>query len=49
MFAVLAMVLQHKPDALISQLSKLTDDSKYQGHDKLPLIVWMICQVSVGR
>lgn len=45
MFVVLAMVLRQKPDVLVSQLTKLRDDSKYQGQDKLPVYVWMICQV----
>ncbi|XP_028775520.1 transmembrane protein 214 isoform X2 [Neltuma alba] len=48
MFAVLAMVLRRKPDVLISQLPILRDNSKYQGHDKLPVIVWMISQASIG-
>jgi len=45
-FVALAMVLQRKPDALISVLPKLRENSKYQGQDKLPVIVWMIIQVS---
>lgn len=45
MFVVLAMVLRQKPDVLISQLPKLRDDPKYQGQDKLPVYVWVICQV----
>ncbi|KAI9082124.1 hypothetical protein K1719_035864 [Acacia pycnantha] len=48
MFAVLAMVLRRKPDVLISQLPILRDNSKYQGHDKLTVIVWMISQASIG-
>ena len=45
-FVALAMVLQRKPDALISVLPKLRENSKYQGQDKLPVFVWMIIQVS---
>ncbi|XXG40968.1 hypothetical protein AAC387_Pa01g1546 [Persea americana] len=48
MFVVLAMVLRQKPDVLISQLPKLRDDPKYQGQDKLPVYVWVICQACVG-
>lgn len=46
MFVVLAMVLRRKPDVLISQLPILRENSTYQGQDKLPVIVWMIAQVS---
>ena len=45
MFVVLAMVLRRKPDALISVLPTLRESTKYQGLDKLPVIVWMIAQV----
>lgn len=45
MFIVLAMVLRRKPDALISQLPIMRENSKYQGQDKLPVIIWMITQV----
>lgn len=45
-FSVLAMVLRRKPDVLISLLPTLQENSKYKGQDKLPLIVWMIAQVS---
>ncbi|XP_020222454.1 uncharacterized protein LOC109804938 [Cajanus cajan] len=48
MFIVLAMVLRRKPDALISVLPTLRENTKYQGQDKLPVIVWMITQASVG-
>ncbi|KAK6281308.1 hypothetical protein POUND7_015133 [Theobroma cacao] len=47
-FVALAMVLRRKPDALISVLPKLRENSKYQGQDKLPVIVWMIIQASQG-
>ncbi|KAJ0111569.1 hypothetical protein Patl1_02811 [Pistacia atlantica] len=42
----LAMVLRRKPDALISVLPRLRESQKYQGQDKLSIIVWMITQVS---
>lgn len=45
-FVALAMVLRRKPDVLISVLPALRENSKYQGQDKLPVIVWMIAQVS---
>lgn len=45
-FAVLAMVLRRKPDVLIGILPTLRENSKYQGPDKLPVIVWMAAQVS---
>ncbi|CAJ1938881.1 unnamed protein product [Sphenostylis stenocarpa] len=48
MFVVLAMVLRRKPDALITVLPTLRENTKYQGQDKLPVIVWMISQASVG-
>ncbi|KAL9241926.1 hypothetical protein vseg_015978 [Gypsophila vaccaria] len=47
-FAVLAMVLRRKPDVLVSLLPTLRENSKYQGQDKLPVIIWMICQASQG-
>ncbi|PNX78970.1 hypothetical protein L195_g034953, partial [Trifolium pratense] len=49
-FVGLAMVLRLKPDALISVLPTLTkmENTKYQGHDKVPLITWMVAQASVG-
>ncbi|KAK2970202.1 hypothetical protein RJ640_029730 [Escallonia rubra] len=48
MFAVLAMVLRRKPDVLITLLPTLKDNAKYQGQDKLLVIVWMIVQASQG-
>lgn len=47
-FVVLAMVLRRKPDALIGTLPTLRDTSKYQGQDKLPVIIWMIVQACHG-
>ncbi|KAK1419866.1 hypothetical protein QVD17_29266 [Tagetes erecta] len=47
-FVALAMVLRRKPDALISALPTIRDTSKYQGQDKLPIIVWMVAQASHG-
>ncbi|KAL9998828.1 putative transmembrane protein [Helianthus debilis subsp. tardiflorus] len=48
LFVVLAMVLRKKPDALITVLPTLNEALKYQGQDKLPLIVWMVTQASQG-
>ncbi|PPS15889.1 hypothetical protein GOBAR_AA04690 [Gossypium barbadense] len=39
---------KRKPDALISVLPKLRENSKYQGQDKLPIFVWTIVQASKG-
>ncbi|XP_045819240.1 transmembrane protein 214-B-like isoform X2 [Trifolium pratense] len=47
-FVGLAMVLRRKPDALISVLPTLRENTKYQGQDKLPVITWMVAQASVG-
>ncbi|GLT97923.1 hypothetical protein SLE2022_154650 [Rubroshorea leprosula] len=47
-FVALAMVLRRKPDALISVLPTLGENSKYQGQDKIPVIVWMMTQASQG-
>ncbi|KAK4423430.1 hypothetical protein Salat_1925800 [Sesamum alatum] len=47
-FLVLAMVLRRKPDVLITVLPKLSENSKYQGQDKLPVIAWMIVQACQG-
>ncbi|KAL3578359.1 hypothetical protein D5086_019863 [Populus alba] len=48
MFVVLAMVLRRKPDALVNVLPTLRESAKYQGQDKLVVIVWMIAQASHG-
>ncbi|CAK7326768.1 unnamed protein product [Dovyalis caffra] len=48
MFVVLAIVLRRKPDALVNVLPTLRESSKYQGQDKLVVIVWMIAQGSHG-
>ncbi|KAJ0038167.1 hypothetical protein Pint_22335 [Pistacia integerrima] len=47
-FVALTMVLRRKPDALISVLPMLRESQRYQGQDKLPIIVWMITQASQG-
>ncbi|KAL3824239.1 hypothetical protein ACJIZ3_020268 [Penstemon smallii] len=47
-FLVLAMVLRRKPDVLINVMPKLRENAKYQGQDKLPVVVWMIVQASQG-
>lgn len=48
-FVALAMVLRRKPDVLIGVLPALRENSKCQGQDKLPVIVWMIAQASQGE
>ncbi|XP_019099818.1 PREDICTED: uncharacterized protein LOC104783260 [Camelina sativa] len=47
-FFGLAMILRTKPDVLTSILPELRDTPVYQGQDKLPLIVWMMAQASLG-
>lgn len=47
-FVVLAMVLRRKPDVLINLLPTLRENSKYQGQDKLSVIVWMVAQACQG-
>ncbi|KAI3453143.1 hypothetical protein Pfo_009806 [Paulownia fortunei] len=47
-FLVIAMVLRRKPDVLINLLPKLSENSKYQGQDKLPVVIWMIVQACQG-
>ncbi|KFK44407.1 hypothetical protein AALP_AA1G253100 [Arabis alpina] len=47
-FVVVAMVLRKKPDALTNILPTLRENPKYQGQDKLPVIVWMMAQASQG-
>ncbi|XP_022984678.1 uncharacterized protein LOC111482886 [Cucurbita maxima] len=43
-FVVLAMVLRRKPEIFIHVLPTIRENSKYQGQDKLPVLVWMIVQ-----
>ncbi|XP_027078430.1 uncharacterized protein [Coffea arabica] len=47
-FVGLAMVLRRKPDVLISLLPSLKENAKYQGQDKLPVLVWVITQACQG-
>ncbi|OIW00746.1 hypothetical protein TanjilG_09715 [Lupinus angustifolius] len=47
-FIVLAMVLRRKPDSLIAVLPTLRENTKYQGQDKLTVIVWIVAQASLG-
>ncbi|XP_031396918.1 uncharacterized protein LOC116207929 isoform X2 [Punica granatum] len=47
-FVALAMVLRRKPDALVSVISQLKENPRYQGQDKLPITVWVISQASQG-
>ncbi|KAE8732064.1 ERF055 protein [Hibiscus syriacus] len=44
-FVALAVVLRLKSDALIIVLPNLRENSKYQGQDKLPVIVWMMLRI----
>lgn len=46
MLVALAIVLRSKPEALTSVLPILRESPKYQGHDKLPITVWMLAQAS---
>lgn len=45
-FVVVAMVLRRRPDVIINIAPTLKENLKYQGQDKLPIIVWMIIQVT---
>ncbi|OWM84983.1 hypothetical protein CDL15_Pgr027770 [Punica granatum] len=47
-FIVLATALRRKPEVLVNVLPILKENSKYQGHDKLPVIIWMATQASQG-
>ncbi|KAA8530665.1 hypothetical protein F0562_005401 [Nyssa sinensis] len=47
-FVVLAMVLRRKPELLINLLPIMRENPKYQGQDKLPVIVWLIVQACQG-
>ncbi|XP_009801039.1 uncharacterized protein LOC142167941 [Nicotiana tabacum] len=48
MFVVLAMVLRRKPDVLISLLPIMNENAKYQGQDKLQVMIWAITQACQG-
>lgn len=39
------MTLRRKPDTLVNLLPKLRDNPRYQGQEKLPVLVWVIAQV----
>ncbi|KAL7110728.1 hypothetical protein ACP275_05G043900 [Erythranthe tilingii] len=47
-FLVLSMVLRRKPDVIINLLPNLSENSKYQGQDKLTVIIWMVVQACQG-
>ncbi|XP_076933601.1 uncharacterized protein LOC143599567 [Bidens hawaiensis] len=47
-FVVLAMILRCKPDVLIGVLPIIKDSPKYQGPEKLPVLLWTITQASQG-
>ncbi|EOA16590.1 hypothetical protein CARUB_v10004754mg, partial [Capsella rubella] len=43
-FVALAIVVRSKPDALTSILPMLRERPRYQGEDKLPVLVWTMAQ-----
>lgn len=47
-FVVLAMTLRRKPDVLVSLLPTLRENPRYQGQDKLPVLVWAATQACQG-
>ncbi|XP_059645170.1 uncharacterized protein LOC132286800 isoform X2 [Cornus florida] len=47
-FVVLTMVLRQKPEVLNILLPVMKEDPKYQGQDKLPLLIWLIAQACQG-
>ncbi|XP_027072139.1 uncharacterized protein [Coffea arabica] len=48
MFLVVSLILQQKPDVLVSILSIWKDNSRYHGESKLPVFVWMTMQAARG-
>ncbi|KAH0918155.1 hypothetical protein HID58_025815 [Brassica napus] len=46
-FVTVALVLRRKPDALTNVLPTLRENPKYQGQDKLPVVVWMMAQILI--
>lgn len=44
LFVVLAMVLRRRPDIMLQLSPALKTESKFQGQDRLPMIVWSIAQ-----
>ncbi|CAL9054617.1 unnamed protein product [Musa banksii] len=48
MFKYIISLFSLLPDALLSLLSKLRDNPRYQGQENLPHIVWVIAQASLG-
>lgn len=47
-FVVLAMTVRRRPELLINLLPIIMENPKYQGQDKLPVIVWVFAQASQG-
>ncbi|KAM0933057.1 putative transmembrane protein [Dioscorea sansibarensis] len=47
-FAGLAMTIRRKPDVLVTITPKLRENSRYQGQEMLPIIIWCIGQASLG-
>ncbi|KAJ3694429.1 hypothetical protein LUZ60_009909 [Juncus effusus] len=48
MFVVLAMTLRRKPETLITLLPKIKENPKYQGAERLPFVIWVVGQASLG-
>ncbi|CAD5177776.1 unnamed protein product, partial [Musa acuminata subsp. malaccensis] len=48
MFKYIISIFSLLPDALLSLLSKLRDNPRYQGQENLPHSVWVIAQASLG-
>ncbi|KAF3780877.1 Transmembrane protein [Nymphaea thermarum] len=47
-FLVLAMVVRRRPEALLGLVQTLKTNPKYQGQEKVPVLVWVIAQASQG-
>lgn len=47
MFIVLSMALRRKPELLVNVFPILKATPEYLGEDKLPVIIWMVSQVTV--
>ncbi|XP_031499489.1 uncharacterized protein LOC116263835 [Nymphaea colorata] len=47
-FLVLAMVVRRRPEALLGLVQTLKTNPKYQGQEKIPVLVWVIAQASQG-
>ncbi|CAN6451774.1 unnamed protein product [Victoria cruziana] len=47
-FLVLAMVVRRRPEALLGIMQTLKTDQRYQGQERVPILVWVIAQASQG-